>query len=537
MSIPGITFTRPTSHRARFAAFSVIGAFVFWVGIGLQVLLTGDWHVSAIISFIVQGVVSVELSFLANRHWTWRVEPVPFWRGWRRFNGQKIITMVANLAVYVVLLRLGVNYLAANVATTALFTVVNYAAAHYWAFRPGRSARTNTGRAAASSGWPAVSALGGAGQPGRAPSPPSPPAAWRTASVVVPCRGNERTIRATVDSLLEQDYPGLTEVILVGSAGDTTWQALRDIADPRLVLMEREETPGLRDSNAKRDLGIQRATGDVLALADSDIVLRPDWLRRGLSLLAASGASCAAGGMSSIHDSFFGRFVEGTRMGAKTPRVPQTYVVTRENFGRRGRKPPVTANVIFTRELYDDCQLDVGWGFGYEDYEWFWRMARAGHRILFSSELCGQHHHRRSLRQLCWEYLRSGDGCGRFVRRHPDCPLARKRLLQAILLPVIAMAVAAADVGAAAVTGQLTPLLAAGVLAAAAAAWECAHQRRPEALLYPLLNGILGSVFLFALVRGILGVARTTTPLPKSRAGRSAIRPALAGALAAEEAR
>jgi hypothetical protein len=31
----------------------------------------------------------------------------------------------ANLAVYAVMLRAGINYLAANVATTALFTVVN----------------------------------------------------------------------------------------------------------------------------------------------------------------------------------------------------------------------------------------------------------------------------------------------------------------------------------------------------------------------------------------------------------------------------
>jgi hypothetical protein len=42
MSIREITLTRPTSHRARFAAFGLIGAFVFWVGIGLQILLTGS---------------------------------------------------------------------------------------------------------------------------------------------------------------------------------------------------------------------------------------------------------------------------------------------------------------------------------------------------------------------------------------------------------------------------------------------------------------------------------------------------------------
>jgi putative flippase GtrA/GT2 family glycosyltransferase len=508
MSIREIHITRPADHRARFLKFSVVGAALFWLGIGLQALLTGEWHVGAATSFAVQGVISVELSYLANRYWTWRTEPVSFWRAWRRFNAQKIVASLANLGVYLVLLRLGVNYLAANVLTTAVFAVVNYAGAHYWAFRPGgRGGRRGAAAPAALAPLPPV-------PPAVPAAPVIRPVTTRTVSVIVPCRGNEQTIRATVDSLLGQDYPGLAEVILVGSVSDTTWQALADVTDSRLVIMEQPDGTGLRDPNVKRDTGIRRASGEVLALADSDIAMRPDWLSRGLGLLAASGASCVAGGMESIHDSFWGRFVDGTRMAAKTPRVPETYVVTSENFGHRGRKPPVTANVIFTRELHADCPLDVRWYYGYEDYEWFWRIAEAGHRILFSSELAGRHHHRRGLRPLCREYLRSSDGCARFVRRHPDCPLARKRLRQVIGLPAAALALAAADAAAVAVTHQLLPLLAAGLLAGAAAGWEYAHQRNPEALLYPLLNGILGAVFLFGLARGLL---RTAPPRPPAR--------------------
>jgi len=520
MSIRDVTFTRPTTHRMRFAAFGIIGGFVFWVGIGLQALLTGEWRVGATASFVIQGVVSVQLSYVLNRYWTWRSEQTAFWHGWRRFNGQKVVTILANLVLYVVLLRLGINYLAANVATTFVFTAVNYAATHLWVFRPGRPARPTTGPAARSA---------------RDPFPAGRTADARTVSVVVPCRGNERTILATVDSLLAQDYPGLAEVILVGSVGDTTWQALRDVTDPRLMILEREQTPD-RDSNAKRDLGLRRARGDVLALADSDIVMRPDWLSRGLSLLAASGAQCVTGGMASIHDGFLGRFVDGTRMAAKTPRVPRTYMVTRENFGRHGRKPPVTANAIFTRELYQHCPVDVTWGLGYEDYEWFWRMAAAGYRILFSSELCGRHHHRRSLRLLCWEYRRSGDGCAQFVRRHPGCPLARKRLQQAVLMPTAAIAVAGAEAAAVAVTSPLVPLLSLGLMAAAAAVWEFAHQRNPEALLYPLLNAILGSVFLISLVRGLMARPRTALPQPGLRPADVAaaqVRPVLADTMAA----
>src|SRR5215469_6598578 len=55
-----------------------------------------------------------------------------------------------------------------------------------------------------------------------------------TVSVVIPVKHSQRTIRATVDCLLRQDYPALTEIIVVGDVGDPTWAALLDVSDPRL---------------------------------------------------------------------------------------------------------------------------------------------------------------------------------------------------------------------------------------------------------------------------------------------------------------
>ncbi len=177
-------------------------------------------------------------------------------------------------------------------------------------------------------------------------------------SVVVPCRDSSATIRATVDALLGQEYPRLDELILVGSTGDTTWSALADVTDPRLVLLEQEPVPGLRDPAVKRDKGVRKASGEVIALADSDIVMEPDWLRRGVGALVAQGGGVVAGGMRSIHDTFWGRFVNKNRLGAKTPRLTIPYLVTARNFGRHNRKPPITANVILTREVYDDQPID-----------------------------------------------------------------------------------------------------------------------------------------------------------------------------------
>ena len=49
------------------------------------------------------------------------------------------MTIVLNLALYAGLLRLGMNYLVANVALTVVFTVVNYVAGDRLVFIPGRT--------------------------------------------------------------------------------------------------------------------------------------------------------------------------------------------------------------------------------------------------------------------------------------------------------------------------------------------------------------------------------------------------------------
>lgn len=326
-------------------------------------------------------------------------------------------------------------------------------------------------------------------------------------SVVIPVKNSQRTIRATVTAILAQDYPALSEVIVVGDVGDQTWQALAGIDDPRLVIIEHEEIPGKREPAIKRDVGLRKATGQVLALADSDIRMDPDWLTRGVRLLAAQRGGVVCGGMRAAVNSFWSRFVDGNTLAAKTPRVPDSYRVTARNFGRHGRKPPIAANVIMDRAVYETCPMDDSWGYGYEDYEWFWRLARSGQKILYAAGLDGAHHHRQSFRALAREYLISASGCACFIRAHPDSPLARKRRQQAVALPLASGAVGVAA-AATAVFGSGLALVA---VAAAAATWlvsrEVALARRPEAMAYVLAALALGSLFVFSLASRLAGSA------------------------------
>ena len=483
------------NHGVRLSKFSVIGGVIFLAGLAIQAVLTGILHVPSFLSYVVQAVVSIEASFMLNRHYTWRQRSTPFWSALLRFNVQKTITVAANLVLYAGLLKLGVNYLLANVLLTVVFTIVNYVGGDRFVFTPGGS-NTEVSQ-------PSVFGVQ------TIPFRTIPATRMPTVSVVIPCRANEKTIRATVDSLLTQDYPALREIVLVGSPDDTTWAALAGVVDRRVIINETETPPGIRDANFKRDRGIRETTSDLIALVDSDMVLPHSWLSRAVTAVVSTKADCVAGVMRSYHDDFWGRFVDNCRLGAKTPRVKDAYFVAAQDFGARTNKPPITANILFTREMYNRCPIDSSWSHGsLEDYEWFWRVVRGGHRVLVTDRLFGWHHHREGLSKLSSEYRRSARGCAYFIRAHGQSPFARKRLMQAITLPLVTVLLLA-SVGAAVATGyEVQAAVLAVTLGLTAVTVLCVREfsnsRTFESLAYPLPALILGLSYTVSLIAHLI---------------------------------
>lgn len=121
-------------HGARFGMFSVIGASIFVLQFAGLALLVQVWHAGRITSYVAVLVTAIQMCFLLNRRITWRDREVSWWVAWRRFNLQKAVTAGINFLLYASLVKLGVNYLVANVLITGALTVVNYAAGHSWSF-------------------------------------------------------------------------------------------------------------------------------------------------------------------------------------------------------------------------------------------------------------------------------------------------------------------------------------------------------------------------------------------------------------------
>lgn len=338
----------------------------------------------------------------------------------------------------------------------------------------------------------------------------------KSVSVIIPVKNSHATIRRTVDSLLAQDYRGSVEIVLVGDREDTSWDALRsDVDRGRVKTLGVEIDTGGRDANFKRNLGLAAASGEVLALTDSDMVLPTDWVSKGVALLETR--DCVGGPMVSVSDGFWGSYVDRNPFASKTPRMQTPYVITSGTLGSRGRKLPITANVFLTRELFGRVGgLDAEFVHSYEDYEFFQRVVDAGFEILCTPELAALHYHRQGWRALVREYHRSGRGCGQFVRKHPHSPMSRARVRGLTwLLATLAGMMAQASAHAAAHVPALAALdaLAAGSLGLVGIALSLlcvVRTRRLAALTYPLVTLVLAMSFSSGFVRHL----RASGPAP-----------------------
>ncbi|HEV8065162.1 MAG TPA: GtrA family protein [Acidimicrobiales bacterium] len=125
-------------HGRRFAVFAAIGLSVFLLGLGLQFALVQYAGMDHVVSYLIQGVVSIQISFVLNLKLTWRDRDTKFWIALGRFNLQKLLASVLNVAAYIGFVAIGIEYLLANVVTTAVFTIANYLLGHYWSFLPSK---------------------------------------------------------------------------------------------------------------------------------------------------------------------------------------------------------------------------------------------------------------------------------------------------------------------------------------------------------------------------------------------------------------
>lgn len=192
------------------------------------------------------------------------------------------------------------------------------------------------------------------------------PDAWPAVSVVVPTVQRPAELRRAVASILGQDYPGPIECLVVF---DGTEPIAPDVAVPTgrtLRVLANSRTPGLPGN---RNTGYLAASGDLVAACDDD----DEWLPRKLSAQVArlqehpEAVLCATGI----------RIQRAERAHVRTHHADQ---LTLQDLLRHRHVETCPSSSLFRRRLIDEGILvDESIRGGYaEDYEWLFRVVRAG---------------------------------------------------------------------------------------------------------------------------------------------------------------
>ena len=130
-------------------------------------------------------------------------------------------------------------------------------------------------------------------------------------SVVVPAHDEARTLPATLESLLAQDFAGEVEIILVDNASTDATTAVATSYGVRLV---HEPVRGVCNA---RQTGVRAARGEVVVSTDADTIHPVGWLRRiDAALRNRPDAVAVAGPCRYVDPPWWGRAFPSLGFGA-----------------------------------------------------------------------------------------------------------------------------------------------------------------------------------------------------------------------------
>jgi glycosyltransferase involved in cell wall biosynthesis len=103
-------------------------------------------------------------------------------------------------------------------------------------------------------------------------------------SVVLPVFNVERYVAASIQSVLAQTYVGFELIIVDDGSTDGSLRLCQEFIDPRIQIIQQKN----RGLAGARNTGIRHATGEYIALLDSDDLFAPEKLQRHIEHLDRS---------------------------------------------------------------------------------------------------------------------------------------------------------------------------------------------------------------------------------------------------------
>ena len=240
---------------------------------------------------------------------------------------------------------------------------------------------------------------------------------WPKISVIIPVYNEEKFIKATIEYLLNQDYPVDKMEILVADGGseDKTAEIVRALADrdPRVRLLDNPKNL----SSAGRNVGVKNASGEIITFVDGHTYIDNDQLLKNTALLMAEKEVSVLSRPQFLDTPDNDIFQEAVSLARKSTighGLDSTIYTTEDKYVN-----PASSGASYRREVFDkigyyDENMDAA-----EDVEFNYRAAVNGYKSFTSMRLAVYYYPRNSYDGLLRQMIRYGIGRFRLAKKHP----------------------------------------------------------------------------------------------------------------------
>jgi cellulose synthase/poly-beta-1,6-N-acetylglucosamine synthase-like glycosyltransferase len=203
-------------------------------------------------------------------------------------------------------------------------------------------------------------------------------------SAIVPVFNAEKTINSCLTSLLNQDFNGKYEIILVddGSA-DNTLQIIKGFLKKykKKIRLMRQAHKGPATA---RNLGIKYARGDIILFTDSDCIVEKNWITQMIAPLKKEEISGVQGAYKTKQKEIIAKFCQLEIEERYEKMKKSQYIDFIGTYSAAYRKK------IFQKIGGFNEEYKIASG---EDMDFSFKAAKAGYKLVFNPDAVVYHHH------------------------------------------------------------------------------------------------------------------------------------------------
>lgn len=236
-------------------------------------------------------------------------------------------------------------------------------------------------------------------------------------SIILPTLNERGFIFDCLASLLQQDYPALTEILVVdGGSTDGTRDIVASLPPPvRLV-----DNPRVTAA-AAMNIGLAASVGEIICRADAHALYRDDYIRHCVEVLQETGAANVGGRMRAQGTTRFGRAV------AAVTSTPAGVGPARFHYALERQDVDTVYLGCWRRQYLEELG---GWDeeslqWAAEDQELNFRIRQRGGRIVLDPDIVSWYFPRETPRHLWRQYFNYGVAKASTLAKHGRLPYWR----------------------------------------------------------------------------------------------------------------